>query len=128
MGILEDVVAENDDELLAGREVLRHADDLRDPAGTRLHLVREVEIEERCIAVADGEVAVAELVDHLPGVPLAGHDEDLPDPGKLQELERVVDHRPTPGGQQVLVRDARQLAEPRRFSPSADQSLHDARC
>src|SRR5207249_8613264 len=46
---LEDVVAKADDKLLTGREVARHADDLRDPAGLDLHLVGEVEVEEELV-------------------------------------------------------------------------------
>ena len=126
MRVLEDVVAENDDERLAAREVLGHADHLRDPAGTGLHLVGEVELEQRRVAAASGEMAVAEQVDHLPGVPLAGDHEHLADARELEQLERVVDHRPASHRQQVLVRDPRQLPEPCRFSSRADQSLHDA--
>ena len=72
----------------------RHPDDLRDPAGLRLHLVGEVELEQRRVAVAGGQVAVAEQVDHLAGVALAGDDEHLADARELEQLERVVDHRP----------------------------------
>ena len=50
MRVLEDVVAEADDELVAGGEVARHADHLRDPAGLDLHLVGQVEVEERLVA------------------------------------------------------------------------------
>ena len=50
VAVLEDVVAEADDELLAAGEVARHADDLRDPAGLDLHLVGEVEVEEQLVA------------------------------------------------------------------------------
>ena len=48
--VLEDVVAEADDELLAAREVARHPDDLRDPAGLDLHLVGQVEVEQQLVA------------------------------------------------------------------------------
>ena len=44
--VLEDVVAEADDELLAAREVARHPDHLGDPARLDLHLVGQVEVEE----------------------------------------------------------------------------------
>ena len=108
------------------REVLGHPDDLRDAAGLRLHLVGEVELEQRRVAAARGQVAVAEEVDHLARVPLAGDDEHLADAGELEQLQRVVDHRPAADRQQVLVRDTRQLAEPRRLSSCADQSLHGA--
>ena len=124
--MLEDVVPEDDDELLAGREVLRHAHDLGDAAGLRLHLVGEIELEQRAVAVARGQVAVAEEVDHLARVALAGDDEHLADAGELEQLQRVVDHRPAADRQQVLVRDPGQLAEPRRLSSRADESLHGA--
>ena len=96
------------------------------PPGCGLHLVGEIELEQRRVAVAHRQVAVAEQVDHLPRVALAGDDEHLADPGELQQLQRVVDHRPAADRQQVLVGDARQLPEPRRLSSCADESLHGA--
>ena len=96
--VLEDVVAEHDDERRASGEVLRHSDDLGDAAGLRLHLVGEIELEDRVAAAAWRESPVAEQVDHLTGMPLPRDEEDLRDPGELQELERVVDHRPAPHG------------------------------
>ena len=69
------------------------------------------------------EPPVAEQVDHLAGVALARDEEDVADPRELEELERVVDHRPAPDRQQVLVRDARQLAEARRLAAGADEAL-----
>src|SRR5713226_8281267 len=50
--VLEDVVAEADDELVAGGEVAGHPHDLRDPARLGLDLVGEVEVEESPAAVA----------------------------------------------------------------------------
>ena len=44
--------------------------------------------------------------------------------GALQQLQRVVDHRPAPDGEQVLVRDARQLLEARRGAAGGDQAFH----
>ena len=120
---LEDVVAEHDDERRAGREVARHADDLGDPAGLRLHLVREIDFEDRVAAAPRREPSVAEEIDHLPGVPLARDEEDVPDAGELEQLERVVDHRPAPDREQVLVGYARELAEARRLAARADQAL-----
>jgi hypothetical protein len=125
--VLEDVVAEHDDERLAGGEVVRHPDHLRDPARLRLHLVGEIEVEQRLVGAPDREVPVAEEVDHLAGVTLAGHDEHLLDARELQQLQRVVDHRPAADREQVLVRDARQLAEPRRLTSRTDESLRHAR-
>ena len=69
--VLEDVVAEHDDERRAAREVLRHPDHLRDAAGLRLHLVRQIELEDRVAASARREPTVAEEVDHLAGVALS---------------------------------------------------------
>ena len=66
--------------------------------------------------------AVAEEVDDLAGVALAGHDEHLANPGALEELERVIDHRPLPDREQMLVRDTRQLAETRGLAARADES------
>ena len=126
MRVLEDVVAEHDDDRLAGGEILRHADDLGDTARPCLHLVREIELEKRRFATSHGEMTVAEQVDHLTGVTLPGDEENLANPGELEELERVVDHRPSAHGEQVLVRDPGQLAEPRCLSSCADQSLHAA--
>ena len=57
-------------------------DDLRDPAGPRLHLVRQVEREKRLVGAAHVEAAVAEQVDHLPRVALARHDEDVLEPAR----------------------------------------------
>ncbi len=101
----------------------RHADDLRDAAGLRLDLVGEIELEDRIAAAAWGESAVAEEIDHLPRVALPRDEEHVGDPGQLEELERVVDHRPAPDREQVLVRDARQLAEARRLAAGADEAL-----
>ena len=123
--VLEDVVAQADDELLAARELARHADDLRDPAGLHLHLVGEIELEERLLGGAGTDVPVAEQVDELPRVLLPGHEQHLSHPDALQELERVVDHRPPPHRQKVLVRHARQLFEPRCSATCADEPLHD---
>ena len=113
--MLEDVVAEADDELLAAREVARHPDDLGDPARLDLHLVGEIEVEERLVARARAHAAVAEQVDEVAGVLLAGHEQDLAHAEPLQQLR--AGSRPSasgPTGQQVLVGDARQLLEPRR--------------
>ena len=59
-----------------------------------------------------------------PACCLPGHEQHLAHPDPLEELERVVDHRPAADREQVLVRDARQLLEPRRRPACADQSLH----
>ena len=80
-----------------------HADDLRDPARLGLHLVGDVEVEEQAVAVAVTDPAVAEQVDELPRVGLPGHHQHLPDPESLQQLERVVDHRPPPTGSRCLL-------------------------
>ncbi len=106
-------------------EVARHPDDLGDPAGLDLHLVGEIEVEERLVGRAGPDAPVAEQVDEVARVLLAGHEQHLADPEPLQELERVVDHRPAADRQQVLVRDARQLLETRRLAAGADQTLHD---
>src|SRR5581483_11231242 len=124
LAVLEDVVAQADDERLAAGEAPRHPDDLGDAARLDLHLVRQVEVEEELAAVARHHVAVAEQVDELPGVLLARHDQHLAHADALQELERVVDHRPAADRQQVLVRDARQLLEPGRGAACGDQALH----
>ena len=71
-------------------------------------------------------MAVAEQVDELARVLLPGDEQHLADAGALQQLQRVVDHRPAADRQQVLVRDARQLLEPRRGAACADQSFHAA--
>ena len=122
--VLEDVVAEHDDQLVAVGELARHADDLRDPARLCLHLVGEVELEQRLVRAARADAAVAEQVDHLAGVRLAGHEQHLGHPGELEQLERVVDHRPAADRQQVLVGHAGQLAEPRRLAARRDQAFH----
>src|SRR5581483_3593297 len=87
-----------------------------------LHLVGEIEVEERCIRASLLEPAVAEVVDHLPRVALPGHDQHVADAGELEQLERVVDHRPASDRQQVLVRDARQLAEARGLAACTDEA------
>ena len=58
--VLEDVVAQADDEPVAGAEVARHPDDLRDSTRLDLHLVREVEVEEQLVASARAYAPVAE--------------------------------------------------------------------
>ena len=65
--------------------------------------------------------AVAEQVDQLTGMTLAGNDQHLADPGELQQLERVVDHRPSPHREQVLVGDAGQLLETGGLSTGRDE-------
>src|SRR5262249_54456711 len=81
-----------------------------------------IELEDRVAASARREPAVPEEVDHLTRMALAGHEEYVRDPGELQELQRVVDHRPAPDREQVLVRDARQLAETRGLAARADEA------
>ena len=58
-----------------------------------------------------------------PAWPLPGDEQHLADTRQLQELQRVVDHRPAPDREQVLVRDARQLAQARRLAAGADEAL-----
>jgi hypothetical protein len=65
LGELEQVVAEADHELPAAREAFRHPDDLRDPSRLGLHLVGEVELEQRLLRPALRHSAVAEQVDQL---------------------------------------------------------------
>src|SRR5207248_10543953 len=72
------------------------------------------------------DAAVAEQVDEAAGMLLAGDEQHLADADPLQELKRVVDHRPAPDREQVLVRDARQLGEPGRAPAGTDQALHRA--
>ena len=63
------------------------------------------------------EPAVSEKVDQLTRMALPGDDQHLPDARLLEQLERVVDHRPAADGGPVLVRHTRQLARggsPRR--------------
>ena len=72
MRLLEDVVAETHDEPLTRCERTRHPDDLGDPSGLDLHLVREVEVEEHVVAAPCPHPAVAEQVDELPRMLLSG--------------------------------------------------------
>ena len=123
LDVLEDVVPEADDQVVVAGEALGHADDLSDPTGLDLHLVGQIQVEQRRVGAALLHLPVAEQVDQLTGVALAGDDHHLPDAGELQQLQRVIDHRPAADRQQVLVDDARQLAEPRRLAACRDQSL-----
>ena len=77
LGVLEDVVAEADDQPVAGGEVASHADHLGDPSGLGLHLVGEVELEQQLAAAALLDLAVAEQVDELACVLLAGDEQHL---------------------------------------------------
>jgi len=52
-------------------------------------------------------VTVPEQVDELPCMLLPGHEQHLAHTSALQQLQRVVDHRPVTHREQVLVRDAR---------------------
>ena len=122
--MLEDVVAEADDELVAGCEFAGHPDHLGDPAGLDLNLVGQIEVEERLVPRAGPDLAVAEQVDELARMVLAGDEQHLADTEPLQELERVIHHRPAADRQEVLVRDAGQLLEPGRVPTGADQALH----
>ena len=124
LGVLEDVVAEADHQLLAAGEVPRHPDDLGDPARLDLHLVAEVEVEERLVGGAGLHAAVAEQVDEVARMLLPGDEQHLADADPLQQLQRVVDHRPAADREQVLVGDARQLLEPRRRAACADEAFH----
>jgi hypothetical protein len=56
-------------------------------------------------------------------VALPGDDQDVADADQLEQLERVIDHRPPADRQQVLVDDAGELAEARRFAARGDESL-----
>src|SRR5581483_11931813 len=62
----------------------------------------------------------------LARVLLAGDEQHLADADALEQLQRVVDHRPATDRQQVLVRDAGQLLEARRVAAGGDQPLHAA--
>ena len=122
--VLEDVVAEADDQIVGTGEALGHADDLRDPAGLDLHLVGEIRARTAAsTAPRSLHPPVSEQVDQLAGMALAGDDHHLADACELQQLQRVVDHRPAADRQQMLVDDARQLAQPRRLAAGRDQSL-----
>src|SRR5581483_121114 len=122
--MLEDVVAETDDDAVVAGEVARHPDDLRDAARLDLHLVREVEVEQELVAASRADATVAEKVDEVAGVLLPGDDQDVAHTDPLEQLERVVDHRPATDREQVLVRHARQLLEPRCGAACADEALH----
>ena len=127
MGVLEDVVAETHDELLAAREVARHPDHLGDPAGLDLHLVGQIHLEERLVGRPRAHPPVAQQVDEIARVLLSRHEQHLGDTGPLEELERVVDHRPAADRKQVLVGHAGELLEPRGSPTGADQSLRHGR-
>jgi hypothetical protein len=122
VGALEDVVSQYDYELSPGGEVARHSDDLSDPAGLHLHLVGEIQVEQRRVAAALGEFAVPEQIDHLAGVRLARHDQHFTQSCELEKLERVIDHRPASQREQVLIRDPRQFAESHRLAAGANQA------
>ena len=66
---------------------------------------------------------VSEQIDQLAGMALPGDDHHLVHARQLQQLQRVVDHRPAADRQQMLVDDARQLAQPRGLAAGRDQSL-----
>src|SRR4029079_2820431 len=121
--VLEDVVAQADDDVVVAGEALGHPDHLRDPARLDLHLVGQIEIEERCAVAALAQSSVSEQIDHLAGVTLAGDDHHLLHPRELAQLQGVEDHRPVAHREQVLVDDARQLAQPGRLATRRDQSL-----
>src|SRR5258708_6700786 len=88
-------------------------DPLRDTTRLDLHLVREVDVEEQLATRARLDPTVAEQVDELPRMLLARHDQHLAHARALEQLQRVVHHRPLTDRQQMLVRDARQLLETR---------------
>ena len=98
------------------------------PPGLDLHLVGEVEVEQHLVAAARLDAPVAEQVDELPRVLLPRDEQHLAHADALQQLQRVVDHRPAPDRQQVLVRDARQLLEPGRVPPAAIRPFIAHRC
>src|SRR5204862_3195251 len=89
-----------------------------------LHLVGQVDVEQQLLAPTRRHAAVAEQVDEVARMLLAGHEQHLAHADALQQLERVVDHRPAPDRKQVLVRDASQLLESRRGTAGADEALH----
>ena len=88
LDVLEDVVSQADNELLAAGERLRHADDLGDSSGLGLHLVGEIEVEQEHFAVAPSDLAVAEEVDEIAAVLLSRDEQDVPDAEQLEQLER----------------------------------------
>src|SRR5207249_4006056 len=98
--------------------------DLGNAARFDLHLVREIDVEQQLVAAPRTHAAVAEQVDEVTRVLLPGDDQDVAHPDPLEELQRVIDHRPAADRQQVLVRDARQLLEPGRRPARADEALH----
>ena len=122
--VLEDVVAEHDDERRAAGEVLAPCPTTcAMPPGSvcTLYVRSSSRIGSPPPRGASRPSPSRSII--WPGVALAGDEEDVPDPRQLEQLERVVDHRPAADREQVLVRDARQLAEARRLAAGADEAL-----
>jgi hypothetical protein len=80
---LENVVREDDDELPPSSEVASHANDLRDPARSDLHFVRDIEVEQRRLTAPRRQLPVAKQIDHLARMRLARDDEHLANSSQL---------------------------------------------
>ena len=114
--VLQDVVAEHDQELVAVHEVLGEAKRLGDPAGLRLVRVAQAPHAELA--------TVAEQAEELAGVIAARDDHDVVDTGVRQRLDRVVDHRLGVHRQQMLVGDASHRVEPRTGPARQNHAFH----
>jgi hypothetical protein len=114
--VLDDVVAEHDDDAVVVGEMLGQAERLGDAALAFLVGVVELLEAER--------LPVAEQAEELARVLAARDDHDVVEPGVDERLDRVVDHRLVVDGQQVLVRDGRERAEARAQSAGQDDAFH----
>ena len=117
VGAEEDVVAEHERHRLAADERLADDERLGEALGLRLLGVLEP-------ASPLGPVTEETLE---PGQVLGrGDDEDLPDPGRDQRRERVVDHRLVVHRQELLADDGGHRREARARAPGEHDSSHSS--
>src|SRR5688572_7775462 len=114
--LLDDVVAEDHDDLVAIGEVFREFERIGDAALAFLIGVLEV-FDTQLLAVLQELEKVSRV---LP----AGHDENLVQAGPREAFDRVIDHRPVVYRQQVLVGDQRERPEARPEAASEDDAFH----
>ena len=94
---LDDVVAQHHADLLAVGEMFGQRQGVGDAAFA--FLVGVVDVLQAEL------LAVGQQAQKIAGIPAAGDDQDVLDPGIHQSLDRVVDHRPVVDRQQMFVGD-----------------------
>ena len=112
---MEDVVAQRERAWVHPDEFPTDVKRLGDPVGSRLHGVTQ-----RQTPLA----SVAQKLQERGCGPRSRDHQDVPNPGKHQNAQRIVDHRLVVDRQQLLAHRGRDGVKPRALTPREDYSLH----